>query len=77
MISAAMQELTHPSVEMVKQSDSIGAVVEQNSAAMQEVSASAEEITARAQKLTGSSQNALKIAEMFNAVVTGGKYKLP
>ena len=53
MISAAMQELTHTSVEMVKLSDNISAVVEQNTAATEEMSATARQVAKSIESAAG------------------------
>lgn len=53
MISAATQELTHTSMEMVKLSDSISAVVEQNTAATEEMSATAKQVAKSIESVAG------------------------
>ena len=53
MISAATQELTHTSVEMVKLSDSISAVVEENTAATEEMSATARQVAKSIESVAG------------------------
>ena len=53
MISAAMQELTHTSVEMVKLSDNISAVVEQNTAATEETSATTRQVAKSIESVAG------------------------
>jgi methyl-accepting chemotaxis protein len=53
MISAATQELTHTSTEMVKLSDSVSAVVEQNTAATEEMSATAKQVARSIESVAG------------------------
>jgi methyl-accepting chemotaxis protein len=53
MISAATQELAHTSTEMVKLSDSVSAVVEENTAATEEMSATAKQVAKSIESVAG------------------------
>jgi len=65
MISAATLELTHTSTEMVKLSDSISAVVEENTAATEEMSATAKQVARSIESVAGiAEQNSASTEEV-------------
>lgn len=69
MISAATQELTQTSAEMVKLSDSISAVVEENTAATEQMSATAKQVAKSIESVAGiAEQNSAATQEVSASV---------
>jgi methyl-accepting chemotaxis protein len=65
MISAATQELTYTSTEMVKLSDNISAVVEENTVATEEMSATAKQVARSIESVAGiAEQNSASTEEV-------------